>query len=179
MLVYQRVLASLGFGPITQALNTVAVSASAVGLCGCAALIGVSWDDDKSYGIFAHMGTFAAGGWLLHCWVFADLNHFGCFMLFPVIFFVTHEGHVFQTCFLRLQVFTKSSATSPKLSTLSTLESRSRRVCGESSVRRENQGAVAAERLPWTWQVEMGRLGETWGFDVMWQWKWIIYTLYI
>jgi hypothetical protein len=110
--------------------------------------------------------------------VFADLNHFGCFMLFPVIFFV-HEGHVFQTCFLRLQVFTKSSATSPKLSTLSTLESRSRRVCGESSVRRENQGAVAAERLPWTWQVEMGRLGETWGFDVMWQWKWIIYTLYI
>ena len=27
----------------SQALNTVAVSASAVGLCGCAALIGVSW----------------------------------------------------------------------------------------------------------------------------------------
>ena len=54
--------------------------------------------------------------------------------------------------------------------------SRLRGILGAS---RLNQGAVAAERLPWTWQVEMGRLGETWGFDVMWQWKWIIYTLYI
>ena len=147
-----------GFGA-TQALNTVAVSASAVGLCGCAALIGVSWrppdllgpgfvstwgrplyghqnmgeHDDKSYGFFCPYGNFRRWRMTSELLGVCGLESFWLFHVVSSNFFCP-EGHVFQTCFLRLQVFTKSSATSPKLST--SRASPSHRVCGESSVRR-------------------------------------------